>query len=76
MSYETKRPHSCSATRQTAEIAARGGKSMKIKCFVDGEIYEVLEVKGEFYQVRGIYLGIPILIHKSDCEIISEKEKQ
>ena len=49
---------------------------MKIKCFVDGEIYEVLEVKGEFYQVRGIYLGIPILIHKSDCEIISEKEKQ
>lgn len=47
---------------------------MKIKCHIDGEIYEVLEEDDKFYLIRGMYIGIPIWIFKKDCEVLKEEK--
>lgn len=48
---------------------------MKIKCSIDGEIYEVIEEDEFCFQVRGIYLGFPVWISKKDCEVLNEDSK-
>ena len=48
---------------------------MKIKCSIDGEIYEVIKEDEFCFQVRGIYLGFPVWISKKDCEVLNEDSK-
>lgn len=45
---------------------------MKIKLLSNGKIYKVLCDRGEFYEVEGLFLGVPILVAKDDCIKITE----
>lgn len=48
------------------------GADMKVKFKINNKIYEVIEDKGYFYEVRGLHLGIPFMVAKTDCEVIND----
>lgn len=43
---------------------------MQIRCKFNGKIYKVIDEDKIFYIVEGLFLGVPIKMFKSDCEVL------